>query len=109
MTDDRLRELERRFQATGAPEDEGAWLRAQMRAGLISEKELRLRAYEKDEAARLALGDWKNDNAWFEALKEKHDREAAERLTAARAEAAARAWAGLGDQRVTRGGAQKKH
>jgi len=33
VTDDRLRELERRFQETGAAEDEAAWLRARVRAG----------------------------------------------------------------------------
>lgn len=45
MTDSRLRELERRFVASGSPEDEAAWLRARMQAGELSEDWQELLAY----------------------------------------------------------------
>ncbi len=36
MTDDALRALERRWRATGAVEDEAAWLAARLRAGVLA-------------------------------------------------------------------------
>ena len=41
MTDDHLRALERRFRETGSVEDEAAWIRQQVRTGLISPAERR--------------------------------------------------------------------
>ena len=90
MSDDELRALERRFLETGALEDEANWLRAQLAAGRVSENALRLRAYDEDAAARLALGDWKDDNKWLGALREQRGREKAERLAKARKAAAER-------------------
>lgn len=44
MTDASLRELERRFRASGNVEDEAAWLRARVQAGEVSEERLKLAA-----------------------------------------------------------------
>lgn len=41
MTDQRLREIERRWKETGAVEDESAWLQAKVQAGLVSQARLR--------------------------------------------------------------------
>lgn len=43
MTDSHLRELERRFRASGSVEDEAAWLRERVRVGELPEERLRLR------------------------------------------------------------------
>ena len=45
MSDDALRELERRYKQTGALEDEVAWLSARLRAGQLSLLSLRLSAF----------------------------------------------------------------
>jgi len=55
VSDAELRELEQRYQASGALEDEAALLRARLQAGQLSELELRLDAYRGDPAARAAL------------------------------------------------------
>ena len=45
MTDSHLRELERRFRASGSVEDEAAWLRARVQAGELEQSKLELAAY----------------------------------------------------------------
>jgi len=57
MSDEALRELERRWRASGAVEDEAAWLAARLRVGAQNASALRLRALLGEPAARLALGD----------------------------------------------------
>ena len=57
MSDERLRELERRWQETGADEDEAAYLLARLRAGELDVERLKLAAYCDYAAAQLALGD----------------------------------------------------
>ena len=56
MSDERLRELERRWQETGAVEDKAAYLRARLRADDLERKRLELAAYLGDAAARDVLG-----------------------------------------------------
>lgn len=56
MSDTDLRELERRFRATGAVEDEATWLRGRLKAGGLSQQSLDLAAYLGHEGARAALG-----------------------------------------------------
>lgn len=56
MSDERLRELERRFRASGSVEDEAAWLRARVQAGELSSEKLELAAYCGWEAACAATG-----------------------------------------------------
>lgn len=56
MTDSRLRELERTWQQSGDAEDGAAFLREQVRAGELSEADLRARAEDRDPAAMHALG-----------------------------------------------------
>ncbi|MBL4849349.1 MAG: hypothetical protein JKY65_27800 [Planctomycetes bacterium] len=51
MSDDRLRELERRWRETGAPEDERAWLRGRLRAVARLDWASYQRACELDPAA----------------------------------------------------------
>lgn len=90
MSDADLRELERRFRASGSVDDEAAWLKGCLVAGERTADELRLLAYEGDEAARRALGDWKNDTLWLLARAAQQRAERAARLAAAREEAARR-------------------
>ena len=54
--DERERELERRFQASRATDDEAAWLRERLRAGRLPEERLRIAAIVGHPAAALALG-----------------------------------------------------
>lgn len=54
MSDAELRELERRWRATGSAADEAALLLAQVRAGVLTPEELRLRAYLEQPGAALA-------------------------------------------------------
>lgn len=54
MADQRLRALERRWQASGSVEDEAAWLRERVRVGDLAEERLFLAAYLGHEPARLA-------------------------------------------------------
>ena len=42
MTDSRLRELERRFQATGSVEDEAAWITERLRVGELARERVEL-------------------------------------------------------------------
>lgn len=56
MTDSTLRELERRFRATGSDEDEAAWLWARLQAGSLTPSNLELASYCGHEAAWSALG-----------------------------------------------------
>lgn len=53
MADDRLRELERRFRASGSPEDEARWLLLRMRTGAVTGEAVELAAYVGSPAARL--------------------------------------------------------
>lgn len=57
MTDERLRELERRWKETGSVEDEAAYLLEQVRVGHLDQEKLELAAYCGYEPARLALRD----------------------------------------------------
>jgi len=56
MSDERLRELERRWKETGSPEDEAAYLLERVRAGDLSQERLELAAYCGHQAATRALG-----------------------------------------------------
>lgn len=56
MTDEHLRELERRFRATGSVEDEAAWLHAQVQSGALEQKRLELAAHSAHEGAARAGG-----------------------------------------------------
>jgi hypothetical protein len=55
MTDERLRDLERRWKETGSVEDEAAWLKERVRAGDFPPTRLELAAYCGYEAARRAV------------------------------------------------------
>ncbi|MDC3379091.1 hypothetical protein OAX78_02280 [Planctomycetota bacterium] len=55
MSDERLRELERRWKRTGSAEDEAAWLSARVRTGTITERRLQVAAYLGHSAAADAL------------------------------------------------------
>lgn len=57
MSDSNLRDLERRFRASGSAEDEAAWLRARVQAGQLEERKLELAAYLGYGAARIATGE----------------------------------------------------
>jgi hypothetical protein len=57
VTDERLRELEQRWKASGSPEDEAAYLLERVRTGDLEKEKLELAAYCGHEGARLALGD----------------------------------------------------
>jgi hypothetical protein len=57
VSDQRLRELERRFRASGSVEDEATWLRARMQAGELEQSKLDLAAHCGHEGARAALGE----------------------------------------------------
>jgi hypothetical protein len=54
MAETRLRQLERRFRATGSVEDEAAYLQERVRVGDLGERSLELAAYLEHPAARLA-------------------------------------------------------
>lgn len=56
MSDARLRELERAWQATGRPQDEAAYLVEAARAGRLTQDELELAAWARHHAALHALG-----------------------------------------------------
>jgi hypothetical protein len=56
VSDDGLRELERRFRATGEPADEARWLAESLRAGRLARERLELAAFLGHPAAALALG-----------------------------------------------------
>lgn len=75
MSDDRLRELERRWRTTGAPEDEGAWLSERVRAGELSPVRLHAAAALGHSAARIALSDrvWHDEATWVSVLAELQD------------------------------------
>ena len=55
--DTRLRELERRFQATGSVEDEAAWITERLRVGELARDRVELAAYCGHEAACVVLGE----------------------------------------------------
>ena len=55
MADARLRDLERRFRASGSVEDEATWLRARVQAGELEQSRLELAAYCDHPAAVAAL------------------------------------------------------
>lgn len=56
MADDQLRELERRFRASGSIDDERRWLGERLRAGTITRERLEVAAHAGHEAARAVLG-----------------------------------------------------
>lgn len=56
MSDARLRELERAWQASGRPQDEAAYLVEAVRAGRLTQDELELAAWARHQAACHALG-----------------------------------------------------
>lgn len=71
MSDDRLRELERRSAESGSVEDEAAYLSELVRLGMVSHDELELSAYVGHLAARRVLGvgpwrDIKSNDEWRE-------------------------------------------
>ncbi len=55
MSDERLRELERRFRVSGSVENEAAWLRARMQAGELEQSKLELAAHLGYQAAICVL------------------------------------------------------
>lgn len=55
MSDEGIRELERRWRETQSPEDEAAWLRQRLRTGDLTEDRLRLAAYCQHPAAVLLV------------------------------------------------------
>lgn len=57
MSDDRLREIERRWKETGAVEDEAAWLLERLRVGAITGIDLELAAILGHHASARALAD----------------------------------------------------
>ena len=61
MTDQRLRELERRAHDSGAPDDRIAWLRERLRCGQLTARGLHLLAYVGDATAREVFGGDPND------------------------------------------------
>jgi len=67
VTDARLRDVERRWRETGALEDEAAFLRERVRAGVLDDDRLRLAAYVGHAASRLALGTPSFAPAFFQA------------------------------------------
>ena len=54
MSDQKLRELERRWRETGSVEDEAAYLRERVRVGDLTQERLELAAYCGHEGARVA-------------------------------------------------------
>ncbi len=56
MSDERLRELERRARETGAPDDQAAWLVERLRMGRLTRRRLQAAAHCGHEGARLVLG-----------------------------------------------------
>lgn len=56
MSDDEVRELERRWRASGSDADEAAWLVARLRAGTLEPAQVELLARLGDRAAVLATG-----------------------------------------------------
>ena len=56
MADERVRELERRFQESRAPDDEAAWLRERVRTGQLDPRHLDLAAFMGHAPAALAGG-----------------------------------------------------
>jgi hypothetical protein len=55
VTDASLRDLERRFRASGSVEDEAMWLRARAQAGELPERRLKLAARLGDPASQVVL------------------------------------------------------
>jgi hypothetical protein len=72
VADDRLRELERRWQQTGLVDDEAAFLSAAVRAGELTQDRADLAAYARHPAALRAFGPTGRDPAdlarWTEGL-----------------------------------------
>jgi hypothetical protein len=57
VSDERLRQLERRFKETGSAVDEARWLAERLSVGELTEERLALAAHAGSEAARIALAD----------------------------------------------------
>ena len=65
MSDERLRELERRFKESGRADDEAAWLAELLRTGGLARETLIACAILQHEAARTALGGEDSEELWF--------------------------------------------
>ena len=79
MSDEKLRELERRFKETGSVEDEAAWLKERVRVGDLTQERLELAAYCGYEGAALATVDrrqasWLHPSPepWLSRLADRH-------------------------------------
>lgn len=70
MSDDRLRELERRWRSSGADSDEAAWLSERIRTGALSHERVRAAAILQHPAALLVIGD-PQARGWKDALADK--------------------------------------
>ena len=70
MSDERLRELERRWRSSGATDDEAALLSECIRVGALSQERVRSAAILQHPAAVLVIGDPQVQD-WKEALAEK--------------------------------------
>jgi len=97
MGDSRARALERRWKETGALEDEVAYLRERVRAGLLSQERLELLAYCGQPAARAALDNetWETTDdpfQWTSNLLARWGQIASVRAAVAAARAAIRVW-----------------
>lgn len=87
MSDERLRELERRWRESGAVEDEAAYLRERVRVGDLTEARLGLAAFCGHEGARRVLSDGSGPSAgaiggqpWCKALLQGWGGDAVRRL-----------------------------
>ena len=65
MSDERLRELERRWRETQAVGDQAAYLLERVRVGDLSQERLELAAYCGHEGAREALGEEGFELGWL--------------------------------------------
>lgn len=78
MSDERLRELERRARETGAADDQAAWLVERLRRGRLSTRKLEAAAHCGHEGARLVVGtkgDPEPTREWARRLAVPGDRE----------------------------------
>lgn len=88
MSDEALREHERRFRALGRVEDEAAWLRARVQVGDLSEQQVRLAAHVGHQAAAIVFGPESKEgpealDRWLRQLSVHWDQEASVRAALA--------------------------
>lgn len=69
MSDQRLRELERKWRESGSVEDEAAYLRERVRVGDLTQERLELAAYCGHEGARASLPDSPRSESYHELLR----------------------------------------